>query len=133
MIRPLLEVSGLHALRDATRGGFNAVLHEFADAAGLSALIDESALPVRPGVRGLCELLGLDPLQLACEGRLLAAVSADAADDLLARMRAHPLGEGAAIIGRLQPRRAAPVILQGLYGIERSLPPVSGELLPRIC
>lgn len=133
LISELLDIPGLAAMRDATRGGLNAVLHEYAAAAGLSVEIDERALPVRQPVRGLCELLGLDPLQLACEGRLVAAVRASDADSLLQRMRTHPLGEQAAIVGTLVPRRAAPVILQGVYGVERSLPPVSGELLPRIC
>ncbi|NVK43365.1 MAG: hydrogenase expression/formation protein HypE [Oceanospirillaceae bacterium] len=133
LVDKMLSEPGLLAMRDVTRGGLNAVLHEFAAAANLSIEIDEAALPVRPAVRGLCELLGLDPLQLACEGRLLAAVEAGAADRLLQQMRGHPLGEQAAIVGTLVPRRTTPVILRGLYGVERSLPPVSGELLPRIC
>lgn len=133
LIQTLLPVPGLHALRDMTRGGLNAVLHEFAGAAGATAVVNESAVPVRPAVRGLCELLGLDPLQLACEGRLLAAVAPGQAEPLLQQLHAHPMGQGAAIIGRLAPRRNVPVILNGLYGIERTLAPVSGELLPRIC
>ncbi|UTW11619.1 hydrogenase expression/formation protein HypE [Marinobacterium rhizophilum] len=133
LIQTLLPNAGLHALRDMTRGGLNAVLHEFAEAAGATAVIDESAVPVRPAVQGLCELLGLDPLQLACEGRLLAVVAPDHAEHLLQCLQAHPMGQGAAIIGRLTPKRNVPVILNGLYGIERALPPVSGELLPRIC
>ncbi len=133
LIQTLLPNPGLHALRDATRGGLNAVLHEFAEAAGATLLVEERALPVRTAVRGLCELLGLDPLQLACEGRLLAAVAPEQADQLLHCMQAHPLGQGAALIGRLTPRRNVPVILNGVYGVERTLAPVSGELLPRIC
>jgi len=123
----------LRAMRDATRGGLTAVLHEFAAASGTTLVIGESALPVREPVRGVCELLGLDPLQLACEGRLLAVVAKAQADALLAVMRTHPLGAGAAIIGEVCPARGTPVILEGLYGIQRPLPPVSGELLPRIC
>ncbi|GGO86907.1 hydrogenase expression/formation protein HypE [Marinobacterium nitratireducens] len=133
LVKGMLEEPGLLAMRDATRGGVNAVLHEFAAAAGLSVELEEAAIPVRPAVRGLCELLGLDPLQLACEGRLLAAVEADAAERMLERMHAHPLGSGAQLIGRLVPQRNSAVIVRGLYGVERSLPAVSGELLPRIC
>jgi hydrogenase expression/formation protein HypE len=108
-------------------------VHEFAQASGATLVIDESTVPVRTTVRGLCELLGLDPLQLACEGRLLAAVAPGQAEQMLRHLQAHPQGRGAAIIGRLTARRNVPVILSGLYGVERTLAPVCGELLPRIC
>ncbi len=134
LIQPLLATGeGVHALRDATRGGLSAVLHEFAAASGLCLQVEEHAVPVRPAVRGLCELLGLEPLELACEGRFLAVVAADQAEDLLACLQRHPQGGQAALIGRVQPPGACPVILVGPYGMARALPPVSGELLPRIC
>jgi len=124
----------LRAMRDTTRGGLAAVLHEFAAAGDFSLIVDEPAVPVREPVRAICELLGLDPLQMACEGRLLAVVDPAAASAVLAAMRAHPLGKDAAMIGYLTPRQEnTPVILQGAYGIQRPLPPVGGELLPRIC
>ena len=83
MIAPLRALSGVHALRDATRGGVNAILHEFSAASGLGICIDENALPVKPAVRGICELLGLEPLNFANEGKLVAVVSAAVEEKVL--------------------------------------------------
>lgn len=123
----------LHCLRDATRGGLATVLNEFAASSGVSIRIDESALPVRPGVRGMCELLGLDPLYLANEGKLVAVVPADAAEALLAAMKGHPAGRDSAVIGEVMPGHAGRVILDTAFGGSRIVDMLIGEQLPRIC
>ena len=88
-------------MRDATRGGVATILNEIATDAGVCVVISEDAIPVRPEVRGASELLGIDPMYVACEGRLVAVVDGAEADHALAAMRAHPLGEQAAIIGHV--------------------------------
>ncbi len=123
----------IHCMRDATRGGIATVLNEIAAASKLGINLCEPAIPLREPVRGLCELLGLDPLYLACEGRLLAVVSAADADVLLAAMRALPAGEGAAVIGTVHSERAGTVSLRSGFGGERLVDTLLGEQLPRIC
>src|SRR6185369_14385243 len=91
----------IHCLRDATRGGVATVLNEFAQSSSVAIRIDEAALPVREQVKGACEILGLDPLYLANEGKLVAIVPREDADAVLAAMRAHPDGAEAAIIGEV--------------------------------
>lgn len=129
----LAACPGLRCLRDATRGGLATVLNEFAQDSGVSIRIRERALPLREAVKGACEILGLDPLYLANEGKLVAVVPADAAEAVLAAMRAHPAGHEAAVIGRVvdQPREA--VILETGFGGERIVDMLVGEQLPRIC
>ncbi|MGK3144118.1 hydrogenase expression/formation protein HypE [Pantoea sp. C2G6] len=131
MVAPLRALAGVHALRDATRGGVNAVLHEFSAASGLGVVIDETALPVKPAVRGICELLGLDPLNFANEGKLVAVVSAEAEAEALHLLRQHPLGSDAATIGEVTARQQ--VTLRGPLGITRQLMLPHAEPLPRIC
>ncbi|MGK0703123.1 hydrogenase expression/formation protein HypE [Yokenella regensburgei] len=131
LVQALRDIPGVKALRDATRGGVNAVAHEFAASSGCGIELQEAALPVNPAVRGLCELLGLDPLNFANEGKLVIAVHRDAAEAVLAVLRAHPLGEHAAIIGEVVERRG--VRLAGLYGVKRTLDLPHDEPLPRIC
>jgi hydrogenase expression/formation protein HypE len=124
----------VHFLRDPTRGGVSAVLHELAEAAGVSVTLDESAVPLSPAVRGACELLGLDPLYVANEGKLLAVVAADTAARALACLRAHPLGASAALIGEVGDGGGiAPVLVRGALGGRRVLDEPSGAPLPRIC
>jgi len=123
----------IHCLRDATRGGIATVLNEFAQASDCGIRIDEPALPIRPEVRGMCEILGLDPLYLANEGKLLAVVPAAAAEPLLGVMNAHPAGQGSCIIGEVQPEPAGRVILNTSFGGERIVDMLVGEQLPRIC
>jgi hydrogenase expression/formation protein HypE len=121
-----------HCLRDPTRGGLGAALHEIAAVAGLEIELEEGAAPVEPPVRALCELLGLDPLFLACEGRLAALVPEAQAEPALAALRAHPLGRGARRVGRAlagPPR----VVVRTRVGTRRLLPLPDGEPLPRIC
>lgn len=117
LIQTLRHIDGVKALRDATRGGVNAVAHEFATSCGYGIELSESALPLKPAVRGVCELLGLDALNFANEGKLVIAVERQAADRALAALRAHPLGRDAALIGEVVERKG--VRLAGLYGIMR--------------
>jgi len=118
----------LHALRDLTRGGLAAVLHEFAAASGLELRIEEERIPLDPAVARGAELLGLDPLKLACEGRFLAVVAAGQREAALAILRPN----GGAWIGTVEAGPARVLLRTGL-GSERLLIPPSGELLPRIC
>lgn len=131
LIQTLRNIPGVKALRDATRGGVNAVAHEFAHTSGCGIELHEQHLPVNDAVRGVCELLGLEPLNFANEGKLVIAVRRDAAEQALAQLRSHPLGREAAIIGDVVERKG--VRLTGLYGIKRTLDLPHAEPLPRIC
>ena len=134
LIHAMLSVCpDIRCLRDATRGGLATVLNEFADASNTCMRLDETAIPVRPEVRGLSEILGLDPLYLANEGKLVAVVPADAVDPLLKVMKAHPAGTHSACIGRVVDSPAATVILETGFGGERIVDMLVGEQLPRIC
>ncbi len=123
----------IHCLRDATRGGLATVLNEFAEASSTTITIDETAVPIRPEVRGMCELLGLDPLYLANEGKLVAIVPAGQADRLLATMQAHPAGSSSSIIGEVAEGPAGRVVLSTGFGGNRIVDMLVGEQLPRIC
>ncbi|MBU6229150.1 MAG: hydrogenase expression/formation protein HypE [Cyanobacteria bacterium REEB459] len=129
----LVACSEVRAMRDATRGGVATVLNEFALSAGLGILLEEAWLPVRPAVRGLCELLGLDPLYLANEGKLVVVVPASQADTVLAAMVAHPAGRDSQIIGRTIPQPAGLVQLKTAFGSDRIVDRLVGDQLPRIC
>ncbi|EOC1347583.1 hydrogenase expression/formation protein HypE [Cronobacter turicensis] len=131
LIQQLRAVPGVKALRDATRGGVNAVVHEFAASAGCGIELQERALPLKPAVRGVCELLGLDALNFANEGKLVIGVAREAAQQALAALRAHPLGQDAAIIGEVVAQKG--VRLAGIYGVKRTLDLPHSEPLPRIC
>jgi hydrogenase expression/formation protein HypE len=125
----------VRAMHDPTRGGVATICHEVASRAGVRIVLEEAALPVREATLSTCELLGLDPLYLACEGRALFWVAESDADGLLETLESHALGQGAARIGRveaLEPGRAA-VILETAIGGERPLDLLSGAELPRIC
>lgn len=131
LIQQLRDIPGVKALRDATRGGVNAVVHEFAAACGYGIELNERDLPVKTAVRGVCELLGLEALNFANEGKLVIAVQRQSAQQVLAQLRAHPLGQDAAIIGEVVERKG--VRLAGLYGVKRILDLPHAEPLPRIC
>lgn len=131
LIGTLRDLPGVKALRDATRGGVNAVVHEFAAACGYGIELQESKLPINPAVRGVCELLGLDALNFANEGKLVIAVDRDSAELALSRLRAHPSGKDAAMIGEVVEQQG--VRLAGLYGVKRLLDLPHAEPLPRIC
>ena len=123
----------IHCLRDATRGGLATVLNEFAASSHVGMRLDESSLPLKPEVRGACEMLGLDVLYMANEGKLVAVVPRSHAEPVLAAMRAHPAGRDAAIVGEVLAEPAGHVILNTLFGGERVVDMLVGEQLPRIC
>ncbi|MNB96853.1 Hydrogenase isoenzymes formation protein HypE [compost metagenome] len=131
LIQALRDVPGVKTLRDATRGGVNAVAHEFAASSGCGIELQEGALPVKSAVRGACELLGLDPLNFANEGKLAIVVERSAVQQVLALLHQQPLGQNAAIIGEVVERKG--VRLTGLYGVKRTLNLPHAEPLPRIC
>ena len=136
LIRVLAESSGdaLHALRDPTRGGMSATLNEFAADTGLMYHIYEDDIPVRPEVRGFTELLGLDVLTLANEGKFIAFVASDAADQALKALHSHPLGTDAAIIGHVEETlNRGTVVLETVIGTKRIIDMPVEEGLPRIC
>jgi hydrogenase expression/formation protein HypE len=134
LVERLLDAApGVRGLRDATRGGVATICNEVARAAGVAVVVDEEAVPVRPEVRGACELLGIDPLYVACEGRLVAVVDGDQADAALGALRSHPLGEGAAVIGRVKDDPPGLVLLKTSFGGTRIVDLLVGDPLPRIC
>ena len=124
---------GVHAMRDPTRGGLAATLVEIATRQRLGIEVDETAVPVRDGVRGACEILGLDPLLVANEGKLVAFVPEEGAAHVLAAMRNHPLGKDAAQIGHVTGEHPSRVVLRTPIGGTRILDLPFAEPLPRIC
>ena len=134
LIRKVVErPAAVHFMRDLTRGGLAAVLNELAGMTRCGITVDESSVPVEEAVRGLCEILGFDPLTLASEGRVLIVAAADEAEAIVDRMLADPQGQGAAIIGVVTAQREGRVILKSTTGGSRFLEMPSGQLLPRIC
>lgn len=127
------ETRNIHVLRDPTRGGVASALNEIARASQVGIVIDERNLPVQDAVRAACELLGMDPLYVANEGKLIAIAPASDAERLLARMRAHPLGRQAAIIGRVTADHPGLVAARTGIGGTRIVDMMVGEQLPRIC
>lgn len=126
-------VTGIHCLRDPTRGGLATTLNELAHQSGVGMLIREAAIPMRPQVRGACELLGLDPLYMANEGKLVAICAPQDAKRLLEVLRAHPLGRDAAIIGEVREDDHCFVEMETAFGGARIVDWLTGEQLPRIC
>jgi hydrogenase expression/formation protein HypE len=120
-------------LRDPTRGGVGTVCNELAQASGWCVVLDESRLPVRPTVNGACEMLGIDPLYVANEGKFLAVVAPDEAEAALAALRGHPLGAEAMVIGEIAEQPAATVVLRTAFGGTRIVDMLVGDPLPRIC
>jgi len=123
----------VHALRDPTRGGLAAALNELAVSSGVSILVEEEAIPLRPEVRAACEMLGFDPLHVANEGKLVAFVPAEDADRALTALQAHAYGSEAVCVGRVEAGPAGRVALTTGLGVQRILDVPAGELLPRIC
>jgi len=123
----------VHVLRDPTRGGVATTLKEIALQSGVNLLLQEEALPVRESVKGVCSILGLDPLYVANEGKLLLFVSPDAAAHALETLRQHPLGAEAALIGTVTASGTGRISLETVSGGVRSVEMLSGEQLPRIC
>src|SRR6266566_1099022 len=135
MVADILAAAGegVHCLKDPTRGGVATSLNEMAIGSEVSIALDEHTIPVHPEVRGACEILGLDPLTIANEGKMLAIVSSETAEAALAAMRSHPLGHEAAIIGSVQTEPAGMVFLRTDIGGMRVLDMLVGDPLPRIC
>jgi len=129
----LQESRSINCLRDPTRGGLATSLNEIVKQSGVGIEIEESLIPVRDEVRGACELLGLDPLYIANEGKLITMVKEEAAEGILNRMKKHPYGERAVIIGQVCSEHPGRVVIKTPYGSSRILDMLSGELLPRIC
>ncbi len=123
----------VRCLRDPTRGGLATVLAELALSAEVGIAIDETAVPVRPEVNGACEILGIDPLYVANEGRLVAVVAPEAETDALAALRAHPLGTEAATVAEVRPDPPGLVLLETSFGGSRVVDMLAGDPLPRIC
>ena len=134
LVAGLLDaVPGVRAMRDATRGGVATILNEIAKAADVGVVVTENDIPVRAEVRGAAELLGIDPMYVACEGRLVAVVDGGEADQALAALRAHPLGAQAAIIGQVTADPPGLVPLKTTFGGTRIVDLLVGDPLPRIC
>jgi hydrogenase expression/formation protein HypE len=129
----LRAVPGVRAMRDATRGGVATILNEIARAADVGVLASEDDIPVRPQVRGACELLGIDPMYVACEGRMIAVVPGDSAAAAVRALRAHPLGAEAAVIGEVVADQPGIVRLKTAFGGTRIVDLLVGDPLPRIC
>ncbi|MBI4493910.1 MAG: hydrogenase expression/formation protein HypE [Chloroflexi bacterium] len=125
--------AGIHCLKDPTRGGVATVLNEIAQHSGVGIVVEEEQVPVRDEVRGACEILGIDPLYVANEGKLLALVAPEAAPAVLAAMRAHPDGQEAALIGVVTDKPRGRVLLRTPWGGLRVLDMLVGDPLPRIC
>jgi hydrogenase expression/formation protein HypE len=137
-VSPLVELLMAAApstrwLRDATRGGVGTVCNELAQACGLGVLLEEERLPVRPMVNGACELLGIDPLYVANEGKFVAVVAPEEADAGLAALRSHPLGADATEVGEIVTEPAESVVLRTGFGGTRIVDMLVGDPLPRIC
>jgi hydrogenase expression/formation protein HypE len=135
MIANVLDAVGtaVHAMRDPTRGGLASTLNEIAQASGVGIAIDEARLPVRAEVQSACELLGLDPVYVANEGKAVFFVAAEAAEKVLAVLRAHPLGRAAALIGQVTAQHPRMLVARTAMGANRVIPTQIGEQLPRIC
>lgn len=135
LVEAMLLAGGreVHALRDATRGGVASALNELAQASHTGMMIEETEIPVREDVKGACEILGLDPLYVANEGKLVAFVSPHACDDVLRLMRQYPLGREACVIGEVVEANPGVVRLRTGLGGTRVVEMLSGEQLPRIC
>jgi hydrogenase expression/formation protein HypE len=134
LVATLLDATtGVRCLRDATRGGVATILNEVAKASDVAVVVDEHAVPMRTEVRGACEILGLDPLYVACEGRMVVIVDGAEADIALAALRSSPLGEGAAIIGTVKDDPPTLVLLKTEFGGTRIVDLLVGDPLPRIC
>ncbi|HBN08082.1 MAG TPA: hydrogenase expression/formation protein HypE [Cyanobacteria bacterium UBA8530] len=133
LIREVMKVSEVHAMRDPTRGGVATTLKEIAIQSKTSLLIEEEKIPLHPAVGALCDLLGFDPLFVANEGKCLFFVHPEGAERALAAMRLHPYGKNAAIIGQVEEGPAGQVALKTAIGGKRLLDMLVGQQLPRIC
>ncbi len=132
LVNAILKAGKVKALRDPTRGGMATTLNEIADQSKVTINIEEGKIPIKPEVKGACEMLGLDPLYVANEGKLIAIVPGEDVDNILKAMRQDPLGKDAAIIGKIEAGKPQ-VLLTTFLGSRRPLMMLEGEALPRIC
>lgn len=133
-VSAMLDVTrDIHVIRDATRGGVGTVLYEIANQSNVGVRVDAASIPVDPAVGGVCRMLGLEPLYLACEGRLVVIAPKEHADELVCALRSCPYSGGATVIGEVTDERPGWVVMRTEIGAETLLPQPGGELLPRIC
>ncbi len=133
-VKSMLDTTkDIHVIRDATRGGVGTVLYEIADQSHVGIRLDSAAIPVDKAVKGVCGMLGLEPLYLACEGRLVVFAPKSEADAIVATLRQGKYSQQAAIIGEVTAENAGRVVMKTEIGTETLLPAPGGELLPRIC
>jgi hydrogenase expression/formation protein HypE len=125
--------AAIRCMRDPTRGGLSSTLNEIAERSRVGIEIDEGSIPIRDEVKGACEMLGLDPLYVANEGKLVAIVARENADTLLESMRKHPLGKNARVIGTVNDKNPGLVTMRTTLGTTRIVDMLSGDQLPRIC
>jgi hydrogenase expression/formation protein HypE len=134
LVQSLLELGeSVRWMRDPTRGGLATALNELTGQSGLAVRLDEASLPLRPGVVGTCEILGIDPVYVACEGRLVAVVAEQATETALGILRAHPLGADAAVVGEVRAEPGGLVVMATAFGGTRIVDMLVGDPLPRIC
>jgi hydrogenase expression/formation protein HypE len=134
LVETMLAASlDINCLRDATRGGLAAALNELAKSSQMGISFEEGRVPLQPAVKAACEMLGMDPFYVANEGKLVAIVKGEVADDVLAAMHSHPLGQDATIIGRVVSEHPGMVVSKTGIGGSRVVDLPAGELLPRIC
>jgi hydrogenase expression/formation protein HypE len=134
LVSAMLAVTNdIHCMRDPTRGGLAVTLNDFAEKSGVGIVIEETKIPIAKAVRGACELLGLDPLHIANEGKLVAVVPPEKAEAVLKAMKHHKYGQDAAIIGEVTKAHPSRVVMKTSLGASRIIDMPVGELLPRIC
>lgn len=134
LVQAMLETgAAIRCMRDPTRGGVSSALNEIAAQSGVGMVLDEQQIPVHEPVRGACEMLGLDPLYVANEGKLIAIVQAEDAERVLTAMRSHPLGREASMIGAVTEKHPGTVVMRTAFGTTRIVDMLSGDQLPRIC
>ena len=134
MVSDLLAAcNDVHVLRDPTRGGVTSAVTKIAQSAGVGIALNETSIPISEEVKGACEILGLDPLYVANEGKLIAIVASEEAGAALAALQTHPLGKEAAIIGEVTTEHPGFVVMKTRVGGTRVVDMLSGEQLPRIC
>ncbi len=134
LVKVMLETgAAIRCMRDPTLGGVSSALNEIAAQSKVGMAVDEQEIPIHEEVRGACEMLGLDPLYVANEGKLIAIVEEKAADRLLAAMRSHPLGRDARAIGTVTDQHPRTVVMRTAFGTTRIVDMLSGDQLPRIC
>ncbi|MCK4845855.1 MAG: hydrogenase expression/formation protein HypE, partial [Candidatus Heimdallarchaeota archaeon] len=133
MLLQVVQTGNIHAMKDPTRGGLGSAINEFAEKSNVGLLLEEEKIPSNPEVNGICELLGLDPYSISCEGTAIIAVTSDKADEVLSSIRKHPLGKDAEIIGEATEKYSGKVVVKTVIGGHRLLRKPLGEPIPRVC